>query len=95
MALGAEDGVGQGGACFANFLMGRCSRLPWRHFHLQLLYYEALMMHWEPCASWMRIFLQADFCTFYFLHCIYLFLSDTDLILADFCIVFSYFIIMY
>ena len=34
MALGAEDGVGQGGACFANFLMGRCSRLPWRHFHL-------------------------------------------------------------
>ena len=52
-------------------------------------------MHWEPCASWMRIFLQADFCTFYFLHCIYLFLSDTDLILADLCIVFSYFIIMY
>ena len=33
MALGAEDDVGQGGACFANFLMGRCSRLPWRHFH--------------------------------------------------------------
>ena len=26
--LGAEDGVGQRGACFANFLMGRCSRLP-------------------------------------------------------------------
>jgi hypothetical protein len=32
--MGAEDGVWQGGACFANFLMGRCSRLPWRHFHL-------------------------------------------------------------
>jgi hypothetical protein len=28
MALGAEDGIGQGGACFANFLMGRCSKLP-------------------------------------------------------------------
>ena len=33
-ALGAEDGAGQGGACFANSLIGRCSRLPWRHFHL-------------------------------------------------------------
>ena len=28
IARGAEDGVGQGGACFANSLMGRCSRLP-------------------------------------------------------------------
>ena len=26
-------GVGQGGACCANFLMGRCSRLPWRQLH--------------------------------------------------------------
>ena len=34
IALGAKDGLGQGGACFANSLMGRCSRLPWRHSHL-------------------------------------------------------------
>ena len=33
IALGAKDGLGQGGACFANSLMGRCSRLPWRHLH--------------------------------------------------------------
>ena len=42
MALGAEDGVGQGGACFANFLMGRCSRLPWQRFHLCLIYLPRL-----------------------------------------------------
>ena len=36
LVLGAENGVGQGGACFANFLMGRCSRLPWRHFYADL-----------------------------------------------------------
>ena len=29
-------GVGQGGACFANSLMGRCSRMPWRHLHYSL-----------------------------------------------------------
>ena len=28
MVLGAEDGIGKGGACFVNSLMGRCSRLP-------------------------------------------------------------------
>jgi len=44
MTLGAKDGVGQGGACFANSLMGRCSRLPWRHLHLcsVLFYYYYL-----------------------------------------------------
>ena len=68
MALDAENGVGQGGACFANFLMGRCSRLPWRHFHLKLLYYEALMMQWGTLRLVDVYFLQADFCTFYFLH---------------------------
>ena len=30
--LGATFGIGQGGACCANFPMGRCSRLPWRHY---------------------------------------------------------------